>query len=158
VNVVFAIRPDDWNVPLTLHVFGSMLLIGTLLAAVLAFAYGWRRDDARDAVALNRLGWWTLLLGVLPSFVLQRASAQWIYAEEFDAATEDPTWVEIGFISTDVGLLLLVIAMILAGIGARRLRRTPATSSRLSRAAGVLSALLLVTYLVVVWAMTAKPG
>ena len=158
MSVVYVIRPDDWNVPLTLHVLGSMLLIGTLAAAVLLFAYGWRRDDAREAIALNRFGWWTLLLGVLPSFLLSRLSAQWIYAEQFGADAEDPTWVTIGFITTDLGVLLLVIALVLAGIGARRIRRAAATSSGLSRAAGVLTALLLVMYVFAVWAMTVQPS
>ncbi len=151
------IRPAEWNLPLLLHVLGAMLVVGTLLVTVLVFAYGWRRDDPQQAIALNRLGWWTLLIGVLPSFLLMRISAQWIYAEEFGDGAADPGWVEIGYITTDLGGLLLLIALIAAGIGARRIRRREGTSSALSRAAAVLAGLLLLAYLVAVWAMTVKP-
>ena len=33
MSVLAAIRPDDWNFPLLLHVLGAMLLVGGLLAA-----------------------------------------------------------------------------------------------------------------------------
>ena len=155
---VAAIRPDDWNLPLLLHVLGAMLLVGTLLAVVLVLFLGWRRDDPAEAAALARLGFRTLLFGVLPSFVLMRVSAQWIYAEEFGDADEDPAWVAIGYITTDLGGLLLLIALIVGGLGARRLRRSEGRSSALSRVAGVLSALLLAANLVAIWAMTTKPG
>ena len=151
------VRPAEWNLPLLLHVLGAMLLVGTLLVAVLLFAYGWRRDDAQQAITLNRLGWWTLLIGVLPSYLLMRIAAQWIYAEEFGDGGDDPGWVAIGYITTDLGALLLLIALIVAGIGARRIRQRGGTSSALSRAAGVLAGLLLVANLVAVWAMTVKP-
>ena len=151
------VRPAEWNLPLLLHVLGAMLLVGTLLVAVLAFAYGWRRDDAQQAITLNRLGWWTLLIGVLPSYVLMRIAAQWIYAEEFGDAGDDPGWVAIGYITTDLGALLLLIALIAAGIGARRIRRREGTSSALSRVAAVIAGLMLIAYLVAVWAMTVKP-
>ena len=151
------IRPAEWNLPLLLHVLGAMLVVGTLLVTVLVLAYGWRRDDPQQAIALNRLGWWTLLIGVLPSYLLMRIAAQWIYAEEFGDGADDPGWVAIGYITTDLGALLLLIALIVAGIGARRIRRREGTSSGLSRVAAVLAGLLLVAYLVAVWAMTVKP-
>ena len=49
------IRPDDWNLPLLLHVLGAMLLVGGLTTAVAAFWLGWRRD----AKTLSRLGFWS---------------------------------------------------------------------------------------------------
>jgi len=55
------------------------------------------------------------------------------------------------------GLLLVLIATLLSGLGLRRARRSGGGGG-LTRAAGVLAAILLVAYLVAVWAMTAKPG
>ncbi len=151
------IRPDDWNLPLFLHVLGSMLTVGTLVAAVLIFTVGWRRDEPTEAAALARRGYRTLLLGVVPSFVFMRVTAQWIYSKEFGDSANDPTWIGFGYLITDMGALVLIVALVLAGLGARRLRRDGGNSSALSRAAAVLSGVLLAAYVVAVWAMTVKP-
>ena len=47
-----AIRPDDVNFPLFLHVFGAMLLVGTLFAVALATVLAWQRPE--DATGLTR--------------------------------------------------------------------------------------------------------
>ena len=41
-ETVAAIRPDDWNFPLLLHILGAMILVGATLtgASALAFARG----------------------------------------------------------------------------------------------------------------------
>ena len=52
MSVLAAIRPDDWNFALLLHVLGAMLLVGGLLAAVTSLWLGWRGD----ALTLPRLG------------------------------------------------------------------------------------------------------
>lgn len=128
------------DLPLLLHVLGSMLAVGTLAAAVLLLAGSGSRHGYR-----------TLLLGVVPSYVLMRASAQWIYAREFDAGEQDPAWIRIGFMVTDMGAVLLVLALVLAWLAGRRGSRS------LSRTAAVLSGVLLAAYLIAVWAMTVKP-
>ena len=38
-----------------------------------------------------------------------RVGAQWIYSKENDIYPTDPTWVGIGFIVADAGLLILLI-------------------------------------------------
>ncbi len=60
-----AIRPDDVNFPLFLHVFGAMLLVGTLFAVALATVLAWR--GRTTPTGLTRFGLRTLLIGVLPS-------------------------------------------------------------------------------------------
>ena len=63
-------RPDDVNVPLTLHVLGAGLLVGTLIAVATAILLGWREHgDEGDAVGLTRFGLRTLLLGVFPAYL-----------------------------------------------------------------------------------------
>ena len=148
-----AIRPDDWNFPLLLHVLGAMLLVGGLTTAVIAFWLGWRRD----ATTLSRLGFWSLLAVAFPAWWLMRLAAQWIYDQEGFSGNIDPDWIEIGFITAEGGGLLLLISIILTGIGVRRMRRGEGGPSILVRIGAVLVTILLVAYLVAVWAMTAKP-
>ena len=64
MTTLAAIRPDDWNLPLLLHVLGAMILVGATLTSASALAFA--RDDAR----LLRLGYWSLLIVGLPSYVL----------------------------------------------------------------------------------------
>jgi hypothetical protein len=99
-----------------------------------------------------------LLFIAFPAWWLMRISAQWIYSKEgWDEVESEPGWIGIGFITSEAGLLLLLVALILAGIGARRARRPIGGGTTLARIATVLTTILLVAYLVAVWAMTAKP-
>jgi hypothetical protein len=148
-----AIRPDDWNFPLLLHVLGAMLLVGGLTTAVTSFLLGWRRDS----LTLSRLGFWSLLVVAFPAWWLMRIAAQWIYDKEGFSGSIDPNWIEIGFIAAEPGGLLLLIAIILTGIGVRRMRRGGGEPSTLVRVGAVFSTIALAAYLVAVWAMTAKP-
>ena len=54
-----------------------------------------------------------------------RIGAQWIYVEGGPRTTlpDEPTWIGIGYAVADVGALLVLIALILGGIGVRRLRK-----------------------------------
>ncbi len=153
MSVLAAIRPDDWNFPLLLHVVGAMLLVGGLLTAVTALILGWRRDSPFYA----RLGFWTLLVVALPSWILMRVGAQLIYDKWNFDEDDEPGWVGIGWITAEPGLLVLLISIVLTGVGARRLRRSEGGTSVLVRIGAVFATLLLVAYLVAVWAMTAKP-
>jgi hypothetical protein len=148
------IRPDSWNFPLFLHVLGAMTLVGCLVTAGLAVVIGWRRDT----VALTRVAFRTLLLGALPSYVVMRIGAQWIYSREGFNGKIDRAWLEIGFVTADAGALLLLIAILLTGLAARRLRRAEAETSALGRAGGVIAVILVVAYVVAIWAMTTKPA
>ena len=140
------IRPDSWELPLLVHVGGAMLLVAALVVVLALAAHGLRRGDG--AAVLARTTFRALLLGVLPAYVVMRAGAEWIASEE---AVGDPTWIGIGYAASDGGLLLILIA---TGLAWRSARRGGGTS----RAVAVLSGLLVVVYLVTVWAMTAKPA
>jgi hypothetical protein len=153
MSTLAAIRPDSVNLPLFLHVLGAMLLVGTLLAVALATVLGWRRPDS--AAGLTRFALRTVLLGVLPAYLLMRIGAQWTEAKEDFPDDFEPAWLGIGYITADAGALLVLISIVLAGIGLRRLRTGGGIG--LGRAAGIISVLLLAAYVVAVWAMTAKP-
>jgi hypothetical protein len=145
------VRPDSWNLPLFLHVLGAFALIGSLLLVATALLRAWRATGD-EADALQKLGFRSLLQLVVPSYVLMRVGAQWIYSRENYSGEDDPGWLGVGYITSDLGALLILVSIVLAVVGLRRPGRVP------GRVIGVISALLLVAYLVAVWAMTAKPG
>jgi hypothetical protein len=109
-----------------------------------------RRGDG--TVVLTRLAFRGLVLGVLPAYVVMRAGAEWVAST---AEFGDPAWIGIGYSVGDGGLLLAIIAAVLAW---RATRRGAAAPCGLGRAVVALSGLLLVAYAVAIWAMTTKPG
>jgi len=142
------VRPDGWNFPLLVHVAGAMLLVGALVVVIAVTASALTRGG--DAAVLTRLAFRGLLLGVIPSYVVMRAGAEWIASEE---SVGDPSWVGIGYATADGGLLLILIATGLAWRAARRGGR-----GGYARAVVALTALLIVAYGVAIWAMTSKPA
>ena len=152
MSTLAAIRPDSWNFPLLVHAAGAMLLVGGLLtgASLLTFARGSER--------MLRLGYYTLLAVALPGYVVMRIGAQWIYSKEgWDDLPDSavPTWIDIGFIVADLGALLVLIALVVGGIGVRRLRS--GGGSGLLKATMVIAWLVLAAALVAAWAMAGKP-
>jgi hypothetical protein len=147
VSVLAVIRPDDWSLPLFLHILGAMVLVGGLVLAVTSLLAAWRGGEA----ATVRVGYRALLLAVLPGWLVMRIAAQWTLSKE---GLEDAeiTWIDIGFMTTEPGLLLIIAATVLAGLAARR-----GGGGTGVRVAAVLVSVLVVANLVAVWAMTTKP-
>ncbi len=152
MSLLAAVRPDDWNLPLFLHVLGAMVLVGALGLVALTLA-GVRGEGGAAAL---RLGYRSLLLAALPAWLLMRLSAEWVLSEE-NLGDDPPNWVDIGFMTSESSLLLLIGATVCAGLGVRRARRGGETPAGLTRAATVLVAIALLAYLVAIWAMTTKP-
>jgi ABC-type maltose transport system permease subunit len=152
-SILAAARPDSVNFPLFVHVLGAMILVGGLVTATSALAF------AKGDTARLRLGYWTLLAVALPGYVIMRIGAQWIYTKEHWDDVPDklvPTWLDIGFIVADAGALLMIIALIVGGIGMRRLRE--GKGQGLLKATLVISVVILAAALVAVWAMAGKPN
>jgi len=152
ISLLAAHRPTDWNFPLFVHVLGAMILVGGLLAGASLITFA--RGDTR----FLRLGYWALLLVALPGYLVMRIGAQWIYSKEgWDDLpdAEIPTWIDLGFIIADLGALLTVIALVVGGIGVRRLRE--GKGAGLLKATMVIAWLVLAAALVAVWAMSGKP-
>jgi hypothetical protein len=147
--MIAIVRPDGWNLPLLVHVAGAMLLVGALVVVAASAATALRRDG--DSAVLTRLSFRALLLGVLPAYVVMRGGAEWIASE---AAVGEPGWIGIGYATADGGLLLTIIATVLAWRATRRGAYGPGGSGR---AVVALSALMILAYVVAIWAMTAKP-
>ena len=142
MSALAAIRPDDWNLALFVHILGAMVLFGSLVLVATALA-------ARDV----RLGFRSLLIGVLPGWIVMRGAAEWI-AEKEKVNDIDPTpqWVDIGYSVADPMLLFIIIATVCAGLAARR-----QSTGGLRTAALVFVGLMLVASVVAIWAMTTKP-
>jgi ABC-type maltose transport system permease subunit len=150
LSMLAAMRPDSWNFPLLVHVFGAMVLVGGLITATSALAF------AKGDVRLLRLGYWSLLAVSLPGYVVMRIGAQWVASKGWDKVDPAPTWLDIGYIVADAGALLMLIALVVGGIGMRRLRQ--GKGQGLLKAALVIAIVILAAALVAVWAMAGKPN
>ena len=162
MTALAAIRPAEWNLPLFLHVLAAMILVGAL---VVAFAYlvpAWRTASAPTLTA----GFRSLLWAALPAFIATRATAEWINREQGLHEGDPPAWVSLGYVTTDFGLLLLIAALVGSGVAMRRVRRSAAGGESEGagggsggvRLAAVMTSVLLVAYVVTIWAMTTKPA
>ena len=151
------IRPHSWDLPLYLHVLGAMVAVGGLVLALVYLATAWRGESAQSF----RAGYRALLWAAIPGYVVMRGAAEWIYSkEQLDKLPSDPSWVGIGFSVADGGLLLLLIATITAGVGSRRALATGEAAAPKTpgiRVAASLTGVMIVAYVIAVWAMTTKP-
>jgi uncharacterized membrane protein len=139
------LRPDSWDFPLFLHVLGAVVLVGATAATALA------ASRAGQSLLLRRIAFGTLVAVVLPAWVLMRIAGQWIESKEDIAG--DPTWLGIGYVVGDVGLVILVITTVIGWWSTRSPeRRWPA------RTVTALASLYLIALLVAMWAMSGKPS
>jgi hypothetical protein len=150
IELLAAVRPDDQNFPLFLHVAGATILVGGLLTGASTLAYA--RGDTR----FLRLGYWTLLAVALPGLVLMRIGAQWIYTKQgWDDVEEEPAWIMIGGVTADLGGALFLVSLAVGGFGIYRLRE--GKGAGLLKATMVVALILLAAYVVAAWAMAGKP-
>jgi hypothetical protein len=142
MSVLASIRPDDWNLPLFLHILGAMAVVGSVVLVATQVAAG-----------NMRLGFRTLLVAVIPSWIVMRVAAQWIASKEgWDDVDPSPAWLDVGYSTSEGSFLLLLIATVCAGFAARRAR-----GGGLRTATLVLVGISLAAYVVAIWAMATKP-
>jgi hypothetical protein len=150
-----AIRPDIQDFALLLHLVGATVVFGALLTSATSLVL------ARGETRLLRLGYFSLLFVGLPGLILLRLAGQWLYQlqkwDDLPSQFAQPTWLDIGFIVADWGGILFVLALVLGWVGIHRLR-TDRGGTLLLRATMVISIVLIVGYVVAVWAMTGKPS
>jgi cytochrome b561 len=148
------VRPDSWNFPLFIHVAGAMALVASLILALYAIQIARTRGDQPAA----QFAFSTLLRFTLPAYLVMRVGAQLIASKE-KVEDSNAAWVGIGFITSDLGLLLLIIGLVLTGLMSRRAKQgTSVAGAGQLRAAGVIAGILVAAYVVAIWAMTTKPG
>jgi anti-sigma factor RsiW len=134
-----------------------MIAVGGLVLALVYLAGAWKDRSATSFRAAYR----ALIWGALPGFVVMRVAAQWLFsAEDLEDLDPEPAWIGLGFIAGDAGFVLLLAATITAGISSRRALAAgdAGGNSTAIRVTSALIALLLVAYVVTIWAMTTKPS
>ena len=146
-----AIRPDSFNLPLFLHVLGATLTFGTT-ATVAILGFAGTRVDRERSLWLRGLAFKIAFFVLVPAFILMRAAAQWIVGKEYPGSTKTPGWVDIGFIVTEPGALLIIVLLVLAFFSSRR------PTLRAAVAVPWLATIYLVALAVAWFAMTGKPG
>ena len=145
MSLLAAIRPDDWNLALFVHVLGAMVLVGALVLVA---------TSRRRATATVRLGYRTLLIAVDPGWIVMRV-ARAVDRLEGEASTT----------STRTGLGRHRVHHVrgqppAAHRGDDLLRDRGATrhTAAASRTATlVLVGITLIAYVVAIWAMSTKP-
>jgi len=141
------IRPDSWNVPLFLHVFGAIVIFGaTATLAIAGFAA--RRNEGYDALLARTIAW-AWVLGVLPAWLLMRIGAEWLAGKEFPDGVDTPGWIGVGYIVSDGTAVLLIVTGILALLSVRR--------GRVMLAVPILATVCVLGYAVAWFAMSGKP-
>ena len=144
---VLAFSRPFW--PLFLHVLGAMTTFGAIFTAVLLSYIAWNRPEA---AFIRRATFFTLLTAI-PFYILLRVFAEIMYSDEKDAfGGNDPTWVGIGYITSDAGLLLLLISI---GCAFWWKRSGKPVAGRI---VAVLTSILLVMLTVAMLAMSGKWG
>ena len=154
-DVLAAMRPDEQSFALLLHLVGATVVFGALLASATSLALA--RGDPR----LLRLGYFSLLLVGLPGLILLRLAGEWLYRlqnwDQLPEQIDEPAWLGIGFLVADGGGLLFLVALALGGVGVYRLRDGKGGTALL-KATMVIALILILAYVVAVWAMTGKPN
>ena len=153
-ELLAAIRPDDQSFALLLHIVGATVVFGSLLAGATSLLLA--RGDAR----LLRLGYFSLLLVGLPGLILLRLAGEWLYRlqnwDELPDEIDEPAWLGIGFLVADLGGLLFLLSLVVGGVGVYRLREGKVGA--LLKVTMVIALVLILAYVVAVWAMTGKPN
>jgi hypothetical protein len=139
------IRPDSWNFPLFLHVLGAATVTGATAAAFIGAVFSRRWPWLRRVVAR------TLLLAVFPAWLLMRLGGAW--EDSRSPIGDGSTWLGIGYIVGDAGLVLLIVAIILGAVSVRRAERMWPI-----QAVAVITGVYFVALIVAMFAMTGKPG
>ncbi len=150
-----AVRSHGFDLAVFVHVAGAMILMGGLVTAAGAGIIGWRDT----AGGLRRLAALTLFAVALPGWIIMRVGAEWAYSKSvWDNLPDNlqPTWLGIGYIIADASGIILLVALIAGGIGIRRARS--GGGAGLLKTSTVLAAVLIVAYVVAVWAMGGKPN
>jgi NADH:ubiquinone oxidoreductase subunit 6 (subunit J) len=143
--MVAIVRPDSSNFPLFLHVLGAVMLVGSVAAtATLA-------GSSQRFPWLRRIAFRTWLAVVIPAWLVMRLAGQW--ADSREPIGDDSTWLGIGYLVGDAGVLVLIVTAVFAWMSTRRPER-----GWPGKTVAVLAGLYLVALLVAMFAMSGKPG
>ena len=154
MTLLASIRPDDWNLPLFLHVLGAMTLVGALGLVVLSLASARGGDSAAACGSPTA----RCCFAAIPAWIVMRLSAQWIAIE---GGARRPRRAA-GLDRHRLRHLRAHAAPADRGHGLRRHRGAPGAEGGrafggLNTAALVLVSISLLAYVLAIWAMSTKP-
>jgi hypothetical protein len=150
IATLAVVRPSSWNLPLFLHVLGAMALVGAMTSVTVL---AWTGSLRPERAVLSKASLWTMLVLAVPSWLLMRLAAEWIYSKEDFSGKNDPNWIGVGFFVSDLGLLVLLVTTGFAFWWSRR-----GGIGWQGRVIGVLAPLYLALLALAWWVMAAKPA
>lgn len=151
MSLLAAVRVE--GLPIFLHVLGAMVFVGSLLLTGMVLAGAWNDGSVQRV----RLGFRTLLIAVVPSYLVMRVFGQIVESKDAYNADEEAAWIGIGYGTTELGLLLIIGSSIAAGLGSRKALREGGPVGTSGRVATVLVWIMVVLFIIAIWAMTTKP-
>jgi phosphoribosyl-AMP cyclohydrolase len=126
-----------------------MTLVGGVATIIVLAATAGRRPER---ALLSRAALWVTLLLVLPSWIVMRIAAQWTASKE-GIEDLDATWLGIGYMVGDAGLVVLLVTTGFTFWWSRRRGEGWQRGAVLGLAALYLAALAVAWF-----AMSGKPG
>jgi hypothetical protein len=149
--IAYVGRPRSFDLALFVHVLGAMTMTGGVVLAAVSFV----ANRGGASAVLARLGLRSLLFAAIPGYVVMRIAAEWVIHKEH--IPDDSKWIGIGYMVADPSLLLLIIAAVVAWRSSKRANAGEPPRAILQRVPLGLSGLLVVMYVVAIFAMTTKP-
>jgi hypothetical protein len=104
-----------------LHVFGAIVLFGSVLAVTILAGAALRVTPDRAQV-LRRVGFWTTLVLMVPAWIAMYAGGYWLKDREGVAT---PGWLDAGARIADAGALLVILLLLGGWFSIRRPRLGP---------------------------------
>ncbi len=106
------------GVQLFVHVLGALLLFGAV-ATVTILSVAALNRPAEQALVLRRVAFATMLVAVWPGYIVMRVGAQWVLKHE-NLDTNSPSWVGVGFVISDAGIVVLLALTLFGWLAKRR--------------------------------------
>lgn len=151
-------RPDTWNWLLMFHVLSALVLVAGAFLVTTASLYALRAGTPERVLLLRRLALRTNLFLAIPAFVGAYVLGIALADKEFPDDAEEPDWLGIGFGLTDLyGIVGIILLSLLQWWVVRRARRGDLRGWQ-AQLASWLAPVGLALLLVVLFAMSAKPG
>lgn len=150
-----AIRPSSWNPLLFIHIAGAIALVAITILAIFAV----RKALSAGDQPTTKFAFRVLLWGVIPSWIVMRVGAQLFADKEYPGSGHDPSWLGVGYSTSEGGFVFLIVVLILTGLAARKAKGgQPMAGSTGLKVASLLTYLLVVAWVGAIFAMTTKPS
>ncbi|MFN2469235.1 MAG: hypothetical protein ABR521_14030 [Gaiellaceae bacterium] len=150
------LRPDSWNWLLTFHLLAAAVLVTASMIVTLASLLAMRSAEAGRVTVLRGLAFRTNLIGVLPGYIATIVLGHALAEKEYGEG-EEPDWLGPSIGITELGGVLGgIVLSVLLWFVVRKARKGELRGA-LAAITSYIAPLILVSLLVVLFLMTAKP-